>query len=296
MVHAHGTTAPRIRLKDFVVVAKPGIVVGNVCATIGGFLLASKNGVNITALVGVAIGTLLVIAASCVVNNYLDRTIDRKMSRTRQRPSATGTLPFRVAMLYAAALYVVGFTLLLWLTNVPTAAIGFLGALFYTLVYGYAKRHTHHGTLIGSLPGATPPLAGYVAASGVLDQGAWLVFAAMVAWQMPHFYAIGIRRLEDYKAAGVPILPAVKSLGRTVWEMRIYGIGFVIICYLLAHWGYAGFMFGFGTITLGLYWLQAMFSPNWRTDTEKTAKTVFVRSLHVLLGFCFFMAMSHVLL
>ena len=102
MVHAHGTTAPRIRLKDFVVVAKPGIVVGNVCATIGGFFLASKAGVDVTALVGVAIGTLLIIAASCVVNNYLDRTIDRKMSRTHKRPSATGTLPFRVAMLYAA--------------------------------------------------------------------------------------------------------------------------------------------------------------------------------------------------
>lgn len=76
----------------------------------------------------------------------------------------------------------------------------------------------------------------------------------------------------------------------------MYGIAFVVICYVLANQGYAGFMFGLGTITLGLYWLQAMFSPNWRTDTEKTAKTVFVRSLHVLLGFCFFMAMSHVLL
>lgn len=148
MVHAHGTTAPRIRLKDFVVVAKPGIVVGNVCATIGGFFLASKDGVNVTALVGVAMGTLLVIAASCVVNNYLDRTIDRKMSRTRKRPSATGTLPFPCCHAVCSGTVCRGFCTPPVAHERVDCCHWFLGRAFlYTSVWLCKKAHTPRYTL-----------------------------------------------------------------------------------------------------------------------------------------------------
>lgn len=285
-----------MKLKDFILVAKPGIVVGNALAVLGGFLFGSPNGVSGVALFGVVLGSLFVIAASCVVNNYLDRDIDRLMQRTAKRPSVTGVIPYQTAMYYAVVLYVLGFGLLLWLTNVTTAAIGFLGAVFYTLVYYAAKRRTHWGTFVGAFPGAAPPLAGYVAATGELNQAALLLFIIMFAWQMPHFYAIGIFRAEDYKRARVPVLPVAKGLSRTVWEMRLYGLAFVVLCYLLARWEQAGFMFGLAMIMLGLYWLHPMFSPNWRRDQEAIARLVFKRSLHVLFGLCFFLAMSHVLL
>lgn len=285
-----------MKLKDFILVAKPGIVVGNAFAVLGGFLYGSINGVNGLALVGVVFGSLLVIAASCVVNNYLDRDIDRLMHRTAKRPSVTGIIPYRTAMYYAATMYVSGFGLLLWLTNLSTAAIGLLGALTYTLVYYAAKRRTYWGTFVGAFPGATPPLAGYMAAANHFDQAALLLFFIMFAWQMPHFYAIGIFRAEDYKRAGVPVLPVAKGLGRTVWEMRLYGLAFVVLCYLLARWHQAGFMFGLAMVILGAYWLLPMFSPNWRRDQVGTARIVFKRSLHVLFGLCFFLAMSHVLL
>ncbi len=286
-----------MKLKNFLLVTKPGIVVGNVLAVFGGFLYAAgDDGVRLAALFGVTVGVLFVIAASCVVNNYLDRGIDSRMRRTAKRPSVTGVIPYRTAILYAAIMYVLGFGLMLWQTNLLTVAIGLFGAVFYTLVYGLAKRRTHWGTLVGALPGATPPLAGYTAATGQLDLAAWLLFAVMVCWQMPHFYAIGVFRLEDYEAAHVPVLPAVRGLSRTVWEMRLYGLLFVITCYALARWGHAGFMFGTAMVLLGLYWLQPMFSPHWRGETVATARTVFKRSLHVLFGLCFFLAMSHVLL
>lgn len=285
-----------MKLKDFILVAKPGIVVGNALAVLGGFLFGCPNGVSGAALFGVVFGSLLVIAASCVVNNYLDRDIDRLMQRTAKRPSVTGVIPYRTARYYAAVLYVLGFGLLLWLTNVSTAAIGFSGAVLYTLVYYAAKRRTYWGTFVGAFPGATPPLAGYVAATDELNQAAVLLFIIMFAWQMPHFYAIGIFRAEDYKRARVPVLPIAKGLSRTVWEMRIYGLAFIVSCYLLARWEQAGFMFGLAMIILGAYWLQPMFSPNWRHDQGAIARLVFKRSLHVLFGLCFFLAMSHVLL
>jgi protoheme IX farnesyltransferase len=239
---------------------------------------------------------MFVIAASCVVNNFLDRDIDARMGRTAKRPSVTGAITLNIGVAYAAVLYLLGFGVLLWQTNLATTAVGVLGAFGYTVVYGYAKRRTHYATFVGSFPGATPPVAGYVAATGRFDQVALLLFVAMFAWQMPHFYAIGIFRAADYKRAGVPVLPLVKGLGRTVWEMRLYGVGFMVLCYLLARWGQAGFMFGVAMVALSLYWLQPMFSPHWRRDREAIARLVFKRSLHVLFGLCFFLAMSHVLL
>lgn len=281
--------------RDFVAISKPGIVGGNTFAALGGYYVAT-NLTHWSVLFGLVFGTGAIIAASCVVNNYLDRDIDRRMKRTAKRPSVTGAIPVSIAMYYAAALYVVGFILLLLLTNILTVAIGFVGAVFYTAVYGYAKRRTAYGTLIGALPGATPPVAGYAAAAGHLDLGALLLFLVMFAWQMPHFYAIAIYRQNEYEQAGLPVMPAVHGLARTVWEMRIFGIAFVVLCFLLSRLGYEGFMFGLGMTALGLYWLVPMFSPDWRVKTVETGKLVFKRSLIVLMALCSFWILSHVLL
>jgi protoheme IX farnesyltransferase len=183
-----------VKVKDFVFVAKPGIVFGNVFAGVGGFFIGSPDSVNRPALFGLITGMTAIIAASCVVNNYLDADIDARMKRTAKRPSVTGAVPVRIGRIYAAALYLAGFSLLFGLTNLKTALIGLFGAVMYTVVYGYAKRHTPWATLIGAFPGATPPLAGYVAATGRFDEAAWLLFVIMFAWQMPHFHAIAIHR------------------------------------------------------------------------------------------------------
>lgn len=282
--------------KDFLTLAKPGIVVGNSLAAIGGYCVGASGEVQLTELLGVGLGTVCIIAASCVINNYLDRGIDAKMQRTQRRPSVTGSISLQVASVYAAVLMLAGIVLLALLTNVATMLIGLAGSVLYTIVYGYAKRKTHFATIIGAFPGATPPLAGYIAATNQFDLGAWLVFAAMFCWQMPHFYAISIRRLEQYRAAGIPVLPDARGLSRTVWEMRLFGLAFPALCYSIAHYGYAGFLFGATMILISLWWLAPMFSPNWRTATTTIAKTVFKRSLIVLLVFCLSMMLSHVLI
>lgn len=285
-----------MKTKDFLVVAKPGIVGGNVAAAVGAFLVGSPDEVRWSALIGLALGATCIIAASCVINNYMDRDIDRAMTRTRKRPSVTGVLPLSVAKPYVAFLYALGFSLLVLLTNTPTVVVGIFGSLMYTMVYGWAKRRTVYGTFVGAFSGAAPPLAGYLAAVGQFDIAAWLIFIIMFAWQMPHFYAISIFRLEDYKVANIPVMPAVRGLARTVWEMRVYAVVFIVSCYLLARSGGAGFMFGVATVSTGLFWLWPMFSPNWRSQTESLARQIYKRSLLVLAVLCSFMALSHVLL
>ncbi|MCA9327820.1 heme o synthase [Candidatus Saccharibacteria bacterium] len=287
--------AATIQWRDFVRVTKPGIVFGNTFAVVGGYFVGTGT-IDWPAFLSLLVGSAAIIAASCVVNNYMDRDIDKHMKRTAARPSVTGAIPLDIAMYYATMLYVVGFGLLAWQTNLLVVGLGLVCALLYTLVYGYAKRRTHYATLVGAVPGALPPAIGYVAAIGSFDRGALLLFLIMFAWQIPHFYAIAIRRQKDYERAGIPVMPTVKGLPRTVWEMRLFGIAFVVLCFLLSRLGYEGFMFGLGMISVGLYWLVPMFSPNWRTHTVETATLVFKRSMLVLMTLCSFWVLSHVLL
>lgn len=280
--------------RDFVTLTKPGIVFGNVFAVIGGYFVGT-NILHWSAFLSLLVGTSAIIAASCVINNYLDRDIDKHMKRTAKRPSVTGAIPFRKGMYYAAGLYVGGFGLLAWQTNITVVMLGFLGAVLYTVVYGYAKRRTHFATLIGAVPGSLPPVAGY-AVTRQLDVGALLLFSILFSWQIPHFYSIAIFRLRDYERAHVPVLPAVKGLARTVWEMRVFGVLFVVLCFLLSNMGYEGFMFGLGMIAVGLYWLAAMMSPDWRTQTDRVSRIVFKRSLLVLMALNAFWVLTNVLL
>lgn len=208
--------------KKYLTVTKPGIVVGNLMVTIGAYLFASDLEPEFLTFLGLTIGTICVIAASCVLNNYLDRSIDASMERTSKRPSVTGAISLRIALPYAGVLLALGSWLLWNYTNAYTCWVGLFGAFWYVVVYGIVKRTTPYSTLIGTISGATPPLAGYLAAAGRFDVVAWCLFALLVFWQMPHFYAIAIFRAKEYRQAGLPLLNLQKGLSRTVFEMRIY--------------------------------------------------------------------------
>ena len=118
-------------------------------------------------------------------------------------------------------------------TNHLALFIGVLGFVVYIFFYTFGKRYTTWGTEIGSIAGATPPLAGYLAVSNKLDAGAIILYLIFVLWQMPHFYAIAIYRLKEYKQAGIPVLPAIKGIYRTKINMLVYIISFIIALSLL---------------------------------------------------------------
>ena len=267
-----------MRFRDLIIVTKPGIIFGNVLATAAGW--AVGGGRSVQQLLALVVGTSLVIAGACVVNNYLDRKLDVHMTRTAKRITATGILDGRVAALYAGILFTAGLAILLWGTNIIVVIIGVLGALLYDTAYTLSKPRTHHATLVGTIPGATPPLAGYVAATGHFDAVAWLLFAAMAAWQMPHFYAIALRRQKEYAKAGVPLLPIVKGQARTVLEMRVYGALFAVLSVWSARFaGLPSWSIIF-IFALTLYWLVALAAP----FSKGYAGRAFGRSLLVLLA------------
>jgi len=208
---------------------KPGIVRGNAIHTLAGALFAAIWIPDWLGIIGVLVGTSLVIASACVVNNYIDRKIDVKMKRTKERASVTGKIPLRSGMIFASILLLLGFLTLIVLTNWLVVLIGIVAYLTYVLAYTLSKPHTTYSTLIGAIPGALPAMAGYVAVDGQLSVGAWCIFLLIAVWQIPHFYAISIFRKDEYKAAGVPVLGVVKPFQVVKTHIFFYQVMYLLV-------------------------------------------------------------------
>lgn len=244
--------------------------------------MASRGDIDFGLLIEFLAGTSLVIASACVFNNVIDRKIDARMARTRNRATANGSISVPIASAYATVLGIAGFAILLFFTPLFSVWIGFAAYIVYILLYGWAKRHTVHGTVIGSIAGSLPPVAAYFAVAGGLDTGAWLVFLIYTAWQMPHFYAIAMYRYDDYKAAGLPVLPVVKGFQQTKIQIVAYIAAFIVATSLLTVFGYTGYIYLFVMLIGGLWWLNLAIKGFKTDDDVKWAKSVFGSSLLII--------------
>lgn len=247
-----------------------------------GFLLASPHQVFWALLIETLVGMSLVMASACVFNNYIDKDIDKKMSRTQNRATATGTISGFAAIIYALLLGALGFIVLGIFTNWLVFGLGAIAIFSYVVLYGLAKRATVHGTLIGSIPGATPPAAGYLAVTNHIDAGAILLFLTLVCWQMPHFYAISMYRYKDYKTAGLPVLAVKKGMLAARRQIIAYVFIFTIVAALLSTCGYAGIFYRVIVILLGAYWLYTGIQ-GWDLADKAWGKRMFLASLKVMM-------------
>jgi len=276
---------PVSRIRSYYMLAKPGIIYGNCISAAAGFLVAAPSFTNVNwrLLLAALGGTALIIGGACVLNNIIDRRIDSRMQRTRKRALVSHAISLQSAMLYGTVLCVIGFAILAAFTNMLTVYVGLAGLYAYVLLYSVAKRHSTLGTPLGSIAGSMPIVAGYTAATGRLDLTAGLLFAAMALWQMPHFFAIAMYRLDDYKAAGLPVLPAVKGNGRTKLYIVLYILGYIASMVALTLTGATGLLFLAGMVAMGMWWLQkALHNSN---DDITWARGMFKVSLVVLLVF-----------
>lgn len=272
-------------LRNYYLLTKPGIIQGNAIAAIGGFLLAANGRIDWVLFLATIIGLSLVIASACVFNNFIDRHLDKKMSRTKSRALVTGDIPSRNALAFGGALGFIGFFILLLLTTLVATAAALVGFIFYVAIYGIAKRRTTHGTLVGTVPGAVPPVVGYTAVTNSIDTAALLLFLILVFWQMPHFYAIAIYRLNDYKKAGLPVLPAVKGIKQTKLQMILFVVGFIVVTLLLTVFGYTGITYALAMTFIGFGWLVLGLKGVKDGDDAIWARYMFKYSLLVLLIF-----------
>jgi len=202
---------------------------------------------------------------------------------------ATGAISARHALVFATLLGISGTVVLGTLTNQLTMAIGIFGFVAYVIIYGIAKRRSVHGTVIGSISGAVPPIVGYTAAIGRLDYAALILFLIVVFWQMPHFYAIAMYRLADYKAAGIPVLPLHSGMQAAKRQIVIYVVAFTVAAASLTLFGFASYWYLIAALCLGGMWLwQGMFGLKLSDNaaTIRWARKMFGISLLVIPGLC----------
>ncbi|MGP0586559.1 heme o synthase [Paenibacillus timonensis] len=269
--------------KDFIALTKPGILRSNLIAAFAGFWVASRWELDYIQLVVMLLGTALVMASSCVFNNYFDREMDTKMARTKNRALPTGKLSPKTVLWYAVTLGVLGLTVLFAFCGPLAGLFGVVGMLVYVVVYTlWLKRSSTWSTSIGAISGAMPPVIGYVAATGRIDLGAWMLFALLFLWQPPHFWALGIRRTEEYRAAGFPLLPVVKGIPRTKLQMIPYLVLLIPIPILMYAYGYTGVWFLVIGSLLSVAWLLMALQGFRAKDNDVWAKRVFLFSVNYL--------------
>lgn len=241
----------------FFSILKPGIIFGNIVTVTGGFFLGSQHHFNPWLLLITWLGMSLVIGSGCVINNYIDRDIDKLMERTKNRVLVLGLISDQVAIKYAILLGILGFLILYFGTNLLTTFVSFIGFFFYVVVYSLClKRKSTWGTIVGSVAGAVPPVVGYCAVTNQFDMGAIILFLILFFWQLPHFYAIAIYRFNDYKAASIPILPIRKGLLYTKKSMLLYIAIFTVMSIMPTVLEYTGTTYFIIALVMGLVWFS----------------------------------------
>lgn len=271
---------------NYYLLTKPGIIFGNLLTVAAGFLLASKGRIDLGLFLATLIGLIFIIASACVFNNFIDCEIDKKMERTKKRALPAGLISGQNAIVFAVLLGIIGNAALYFYTNLLALMVADVGFLVYVLLYSFVKCRTIYATAIGSLAGAIPPVVGYCAVSGRLDMGAFILFAILVLWQMPHFFSIAAYRLDDYTSAALPVLPVQKGMFRTKVHMTIYIAAFIIAAALLTLFNYTGYSYLAATTCLGLAWLALCLKGFSCNSDRLWGRGMFRFSLAVIAVFC----------
>jgi protoheme IX farnesyltransferase len=239
--------------RDYVALTKPRIMslllITGFCGMIAGARGWPGTGTALSAMSGLA----LACGGASALNHVLDRDIDPLMGeRTKRRPVASGRVSVSRALEFGLALSAFSFVLLASTVNVLTAVLALVGNLFYVIVYTrWLKRSTPQNIVIGGAAGAVPPLVGWAAATGDVTWAALLLFVIVFVWTPPHFWALALLIKDNYKAAGVPMLPVVRGDRETARQIVLYSAGLVAVTLLPFAFGSAGLLYLASALALG---------------------------------------------
>ena len=242
----------------YLLLTKPDVTFLVVMTTAAGFYLAARGPLDVIAMFNAVLGTSLVAAGTAALNHFLERSSDSKMRRTCGRPLPLGVLHSSEALVFGAALIAAGGIYLALFSNWLACGLALLTTVLYLGLYTPLKKRTTWATAIGAFPGAIPPLVGWAAARGSLNEGAWLLFGILFLWQFPHFYAIAWMYREDYGRAGIQMLPVIDRSGSATFGQIIFcAAALVPVSLLPSVIGLAGDTYFFGAVLIGMLLLQA---------------------------------------
>jgi protoheme IX farnesyltransferase len=232
---------------------KPRIVMMVLLTTFAGFYLGVSGTPDYAVLLQVLTGTALAAGGTLALNQFLERDIDARMVRTRLRPLPAGRLQPTEALLFGLLIVVTGLLYLAILVNAPSGVVAAVIVGSYLFLYTPLKRRTAFCTIVGAVPGALPPVIGWAAATGRLGIEAWVLFAIMFLWQLPHTLAIAMLHKDDYERAGIRLLPVIDPDGSIAGRQIVCGcLALLVVSLLPTLIGLAGPVYFVGALTLGI--------------------------------------------
>ena len=239
-------------LKGYLALTKPRIIELLLVTTVPTMIVAANGFPRLWLIVATLIGGTLAAGGANAFNMVIDRDIDAIMERTKRRPLVTGVMSPRAAALFASALEVVAFAVLVIWVNPLSAWLALAATAFYVVVYSMIlKRRSKQNIVIGGAAGAVPVLIGWAAVTNSLGWTPVLLFLVIFIWTPPHFWALAVRYRDDYQAAHVPMLPVVTSLRRTTLEILIYSVLLWALTLLIGPSAHLGWIYAVSATVLG---------------------------------------------
>ncbi len=279
---------------DYVQLMKPRIILLILVTGLAAMWVAAGGRPDPVLVFFTLFGLALVAGGANAVNMWWDRDIDAVMSRTRARPVPSGRVLPEEALCFGVTAGLAGVLLLAVAVNVAAAALGLAGFIYYVFIYTmWLKRSTAQNIVIGGGSGALPPLVGWAAVTGGVGVPALIMFLVVFLWTPPHFWALALFRNEDYRRAGVPMLPVVRGEEYTRWQMMLYALLVVPASLLLYLTGVVGPLYLWVALVLGVWFAAACLALlRERVAVERRARRVFGWSLVYLAALFLAMVMD----
>jgi protoheme IX farnesyltransferase len=272
------TVATGAKWKAYVELLKPRLSVFVAFSCAFGYGLGLQGGIQWTTLVMLFIGGFLMSGASVCVNQILERDLDKLMNRTMQRPLPTGRVSVNEAMVFTLICLCASVVILWVYTNPLTVILSVISMLLYSFVYTPMKRVGSVAVFIGAIPGALPPMLGWIAATNGISYEAIIIFGIQFIWQFPHFWAIAWVADEDYKRAGFKLLPSGggKDLNTAI-QIAIYTMFLIPLGLLPAEFGITGFGSAIAATICGVAFFALTFSLM-KSGSQISAKRIMFAS------------------
>lgn len=273
---------PSFRFVDFFAMTKPRVILLMLVCALVGMLLATPPWPDVSLIVFGLLGIALVAASAAVVNHVADGATDSAMSRTLNRPIASGRIGVAEGLVLAAVLGVVGLLLLFYLVNPLAAWLNFASWTGYAIVYTmYLKHATPQNIVLGGLFGAAPPLLGWVAVTNTITVDALILILIIFVWTPPHFWALALERRREYAQAQVPMLPNTHGIRHTTKQIKWYTIALIVVSLLPTFVGSSGLIYLCAASMLGGMFYAYSRSLA-KTPTLKLARSTFGFSITYL--------------
>ena len=239
---------------------KPSITFMILVSTALGYFMGGNGISNYQHFILTLLGSCLISSGSGALNHFAEAESDKIMYRTNLRPIPAGIISPENAMIFGIALIFIGSGILYFFINTLTCVLALITALMYLFIYTPLKKLTWLNTPVGAIPGAIPPIGGWVAATGSLDPEAWILFAILFLWQHPHFYAIALMFKDDYKKAGLKMLPVVEPNGsRTNRQIIWHALLLIPVSLMPVYINLLGLIYFWAALILGIGYLLSGF-------------------------------------